>query len=185
MIAVVVFSAFHIDRKSFETAAHSSSALSLTKPQEEQHKIGEHYGGGIVFYVDSTGQHGLIASPADQKKAKWYNGVYGATNASGTAVGTGKANTAAIVSTQESGSYAAIICGQLKINGFNDWFLPSKDELNLLYLQKAVVGGFGNPFYWCSTEYNSQYAWAQNFNNGFQNYGNKNSAPASRAIRAF
>jgi hypothetical protein len=154
-------------------------------PQAESHKIGEHFGGGVVFYVDKTGEHGLIAATTDQKKAKWYNGNYIVTNAKGDAVGTGQANTTAIVTSQGVGTYAASECDQLELNGFSDWFLPSKGELNLLRIQKAAVGGLDNPFYWTSTEYSSHYAWAQNFSNGRQDYGNKNSTPSIRAIRAF
>ena len=160
-------------------------ALKLSGTQTEKHKIGERFGGGVVFYVDNTGEHGLIAATADQKKATWYNGNYIVANATGAAVGTGQANTTAIVTAQGAGNYAASVCDQLELNGFSDWFLPSKAELSLLRTQKTAVGGFANPFYWSSTEYNSHYAWAQNFNNGRQDYGNKNSTPSIRAIRAF
>jgi len=159
--------------------------LESLNQDEGSHQIGERFGGGVIFYIDSTGQHGLIAAKSDQKKATWYNGDYLVTNAIGTALGTGKENTATIIAAQGIGNYAANICDQLELNGFSDWFLPSKDELNLLRTNKTAVGGFANPFYWCSTEYSSHYAWAQNFNNGFQNYGNKNSSPSIRAIRAF
>ena len=154
-------------------------------PAAGAHTIGEHYGGGVVFYVDNTGLHGLIAATSDQKKAKWYNGNYILTNASGTAIGTGQTNTTAIVTVQGTGTYAAIECDQLELEGFSDWFLPSKDELNLMFKQKYKIGGFSNPYYWSSSENSPLYAWAQNFNNGFQDYGNKNSAPSVRAVRAF
>ncbi|MES2591288.1 MAG: DUF1566 domain-containing protein [Bacteroidota bacterium] len=171
IIVVAVSSAFYTD--------------SNIKKRSEVHTIGEHYGGGVVFYIDSTGQHGLIAATADQKKSKWYNGFFIETKATGVAVGTGQANTTAIVKAQGAGSYAASVCDELELNGFSDWFLPSKGELALLRTKKAIVGGFSNPFYWSSSENGSHYAWAQNFNNGLQDYGNKNSAPAVRAIRAF
>lgn len=171
VIIVAVLSAWHID----------STMLKCS----ETRTIGERFGGGIVFYIDSTGQHGLIASTADQKKSKWYNGVFIETKASGVAVGTGQANTTAIVNAQGTGNYAASVCDQLELNGFSDWFLPSKGELALLRTKKAIVGGFSNPFYWSSSEHGSHFAWAQNFNTGLQDYGNKNSAPAIRAIRAF
>jgi len=159
--------------------------LSITSPQATTHKVGEHFGGGIVFYVDATGQHGLIAAPSDQKKFKWYNGSFIVTNATGTAIGTGQANTKTIIAAQGPGTYAASECDKLELNGFDDWFLPSKDELNLMRSKKMMIGGFESPGYWSSTEYSSLYAWGQNFNNGFQNYGNKNSLPSVRAIRAF
>lgn len=150
-----------------------------------KHTIGEEFEGGIIFYLDSTGEHGLIAAKEDQKKSKWYNGKFVETGATGSGIGAGKQNTAVIVKAQATGEYAASICEGLVLNGYDDWFLPSKDELRLLKEKKTIVGGFNGIFYWCSTEYNSHYAWAQNFNNGLQNYGNKNSAPSVRAIRAF
>lgn len=159
--------------------------LRSTNKSAPTHKIGERFGGGVIFYIDATGEHGLIAATADQKKSKWYNGSYVETTATGVAVGTGQANTTAIVAAQGPGDYAANVCDQLELNGFSDWFLPSKAELSLLRTQKTKVGGFANPFYWSSTEESSHYAWAQNFNNGRQDYGNKNSTPSIRAIRAF
>ncbi len=96
--------------------------------------IGQNYGGGIVFYVDGTLQHGLIAAESDQSASvQWYNGSFITTNTFEGEVGRGGPNTAAIVSAQGTGIYAASICDQLVLNGFSDWFLPSKNELNLLY----------------------------------------------------
>lgn len=159
-------------------------AFNYGKP-EAPIQIGEKFGGGIVFYVDATGEHGLVAAPSDQKKLKWYNGNFVETKASGSAVGTGQANTFAIVKAQGNGEYAASACVQLDIGGFDDWYLPSKEELNLLRVQRHIVGGLTGTYYWSSTEHSSHYAWGQNFNNGFQDYGNKNSAPSIRAIRSF
>jgi hypothetical protein len=63
--------------------------------------------------------------------------------------------------------------------------LPSKAELNLLYAQKTVVGGFANNTYWSSSEYNSFYAWFQNFGIGtLYNYNKYDTLPV-RAVRAF
>jgi len=67
-----------------------------------------------------------------------------------------------------------------------DWHLPTKDELNQLYLQQTVVGGFANNFYRSSTEYDSKYAWYQYFGNGSQDYvGSKNNQYSVRAVRTF
>ncbi len=186
IILIISLFAFSMSNNSipcFKLTSHPASVSGLQ--QANTHKVGERFGGGVVFYVDSTGQHGLIASEKDQKKAKWYNGNFIITKASGTAVGTGQANTTAIVESQGKGVYAASICDQLVLNGFSDWFLPSKDELDLLRSKKGVVGGFDNLSYWTSTEYGINYAWGQNFRSGAQDYGNKNSLPAFRAIRAF
>ena len=74
-------------------------------------------------------------------------------------VGAGKANTAIIIANQGYGdgaTYAARICNEYSVTvdgvTYGDWYLPSKFELNLLYLQKSVVGGFANNSYWSSTE---------------------------------
>tara|TARA_R110000868_G_C10606854_1_gene741026 strand:- start:247 stop:627 length:381 start_codon:yes stop_codon:yes gene_type:complete len=63
------------------------------------------------------------------------------------------------------------------------WRLPTKEELNIIYENKNVVGGFANDYYWSSTEYDSNYAWFQNFNYGFQYNSNKNYTFYVRAVR--
>ena len=148
--------------------------------------IGQNYGGGIIFYIDGTRQHGLIAADSDQSTGvQWYNGSNVTTGATNVAVGAGQANTTKIVTVQGAGSYAAKLCDDLVLNGYSDWFLPSKDELNLLYGQKAVVGGFDSGVYWSSTEYNSDNVLSQYFANGNQGVGNKYGAGYVRAVRAF
>ncbi|MBI1804395.1 MAG: DUF1566 domain-containing protein [Ignavibacteriae bacterium] len=157
------------------------------------HYIGESYGGGIVFYVDASGQHGLIAATADQStNMRWYAGTYTYTMANADGVGAGKANTAIIIANQGYGdgsTYAARVCNEYSVTvdgvTYGDWYLPSKYELNLLYLQKAVVGGFADNYYWSSTQLNSNGAGYQDFLNGTQNYASKNGAYYVRAVRAF
>ena len=78
------------------------------------HKIGDSYGGGIVFWVDATGQHGLIAATADQSTGiQWYNGAYSTTNAVRDGIGAGMYNTERIIANQGEGSYAAQLCAKL------------------------------------------------------------------------
>jgi hypothetical protein len=159
------------------------------------HSIGDSYGGGIVFYVYNNGQHGLIAATADQSKAiRWYAGTTTYTMANADGVGAGKANTALIIASQGHGdgaTYAARICNEYSFTGsdgvtYGDWYLPSKFELNLLYLQKTVVGGFADGYYWSSTEGDNLYAWYQGFTDGYQYlYYFKGYAGYVRAIRAF
>jgi Protein of unknown function (DUF1566) len=142
--------------------------------------------GGKVFYLsDSTGLHGLEAAPVDQSSSVW--GCYGSqiSGADGTAVGTGAANTAAIVAGCSEANTAAKIADDYTLNGYTDWFLPSRDELSLLYQQKTVVGGFATLYYWSSSETNRYYAWLQTFYNGNQNFTNKSPTLPVRAVRAF
>jgi hypothetical protein len=158
--------------------------------------IGKNYQGGIVFYLDSTGEHGLIAAPADQSIGiQWYNGIDITTGATGTAIGTGLANTDKIIEAQGAGSYAAKLCAELVIGAYSDWYLPSKDELNLMYHnigQGAAapltnVGGFAGAWYWNSSESvaNGYSAWTQDFGSGNRSHGAKYFANAVRAVRAF
>ncbi len=157
------------------------------------HSIGETYGGGIVFYVYDNGQHGLIAATVDQSTGiRWYSGSFTNTMAFADGVGAGKANTAIIIANQGYGdgaTYAARICNEYSVTvdgvTYGDWYLPSKYELNLLYLQKSMVGGFVNNHYWSSTEINSDTAWDQLFGSGSQSNFNKTNAGYVRAVRAF
>jgi hypothetical protein len=154
------------------------------------HTIGETYGGGKVFYVFDGGQHGLIAATTDQGSAiKWninISGVFSITNAVKDGIFSGYSNTERIIINQGVGNYAAQICANYQGGGYGDWYLPSKAELNLLYLQKDVVGGFGiNPVLWSSTEATEDWAWIQNFSTGGQSPTAKSSSLNVRAIRAF
>ncbi len=151
-----------------------------------QFYIGESYGGGIIFYIDGTGQHGLIAATSDQSSGtEW--GCYGTTiGNTSTGIGTGQANTTRILNFCYTAGIAAKICDDLVLNGYSDWFLPSKDELNQLYLQKTVVGGFADYYYWSSSESEANNAWNQYFYDGHQGYSLKsNSDFYVRAIRTF
>jgi len=147
--------------------------------------IGKTYQGGIIFYLDGTGEHGLIAAPSDQSSATpWSASTYKVTGATGTAIGTGQANTNAIITAQGADLYAAKLCDDLVLGGYSDWFLPSKDELNELYKSKVILGG--SPWYWSSSEYDKATAWVVYFvgNGGPDTLGKYWTYPV-RAVRAF
>lgn len=158
--------------------------------------IGQAYQGGIIFWLDATGQHGLIAATADQSTGiQWANGINRYTGTTGDGLYAGSMNTAMIVATQmadnQTGNFAAKICADYSVTvgdvTYGDWYLPSKYELNLLYQQKLVVGGFTNEMYWSSTEYGpNNSACYHMFGSGFQSDGNKNYTGGKvRAIRSF
>jgi hypothetical protein len=98
-----------------------------------------------------------------------------------------------IVATQmadnQTGNFAAKVCADYSVTvggvTYGDWYLPSKYELNLLYLQKTAVGGFASAYYWSSSEIYNYFAWIQYFDNGFQYNLFKDYSYYVRAIRAF
>lgn len=163
------------------------------------HYIGESYGGGIVFFVYDNGLHGLISAVDDQSLGiQWYNGTLRVTGASGNGLGAGARNTAIIIAEQmpddQLGNFAAKVCADysVTVNGvtYGDWYLPSRYELNLLWLQSnvngGVISGFSKFSYWSSTEYHAADVWNQNFFTGSQDVDDpKSNELYVRAIRAF
>jgi hypothetical protein len=144
--------------------------------------------GGIVFYVTDGGLHGIEAAPEDQSDGigLCFSGVI--PGADGTAIGTGWQNTQDRLNDCGKRPIASSVAADYPgPNGdtLGEWFLPSKDELNELYLNKGVVGGFVNDSYWSSTEDGRNTAPIQFFSkSGFQTYG-KEEINRVRAVRAF
>jgi hypothetical protein len=134
--------------------------------------IGKTYQGGIIAYLDTLDGTGLIAAPTDQSYGVAW-GCYGTliSGADGTAIGTGSQNTADILAGCSETNIAAYLCDTLTLGGYNDWFLPSRDELDKLHenigqgnaLGLGNVGGFATNFYWSSSEYDGNKAWIQRF----------------------
>lgn len=166
------------------------------EPEKEAFKleIGDTYEGGKIAYIFQAGEnryvegetHGLIAAPYDQcSNIEW--GCYGIyIGGTSTALGKGYENTISIVQKSVENN-AAYLCDTLSLNGFIDWFLPSLEELHLLYTNKEAIGGFSDTLYWSSSEssINDQYAWIINFACEEEDNEIKNAKCCIRAVRYF
>ena len=156
--------------------------------------IGDFMQGGVVFYIDGNGG-GLVCAVSDQSSsAQW--GCYGnpISGADGTDIGTGSQNTLDIEADCTDAGIAADLCANLSLNGFDDWFLPSKDELVEMYNNKAAInttalanGGavFADSYYWSSSEYDDNRASAHWFDGGYEGTPDKLNPYYVRAVRAF
>jgi len=178
------------------TTATPTTTTTTTAPT---YTVGQAALGGTIAYILQPGdpgyspsvQHGLVATVADvSTNALW--GCSGVTmGATGTAIGTGNANTIAIMAGCSTAGIAARVCGDLVQGGYSDWYLPSLDELNKLYENKTAIGGFTNVNpYWSSSEspFFNTIAKCQFFyppNSGLQSDVSKNSSCFVRAIRSF
>jgi hypothetical protein len=167
--------------------AYGNEVIVTTNPV---FTIGMSYQGGLIFYIDGTANHGLIASLSNipsGSTASW--GCSGTTlsNSSGTIIGTGLTNTNSIVTGCATSNIAARLCFNLSMDGYDDWFLPSKDELYLMYtnLKLYGLGNFTTSYYWSSSQYSSTAAWILSFSSGATTTGSKSSVYYVRAVRAF
>jgi hypothetical protein len=162
--------------------------------------------GGFVFYVTGDGLHGLEAAPEDiggnatATSVAWgcYPNLLSGMNETG--VGSGAHNTSQRDLCSDA-STAAKAAAAYEFNGYTDWFLPSKDELDLMYHKLADTdgnstnsgvgddgnpGGFASNEYWSSSQSSSSVAWYQYFGDGDQyDYTNKYLSLRVRAVRAF
>ena len=162
---------------------------------------GKTYGGGFIFYLTANAGAGLVAAPP------FWNGInnpdptqisYGCQGnnipgAEGTAIGTGAQNTIDITAGCGQNGIAADICSNLVLNGFADWFLPSKDESTEMYLKVGQgatgpnqnIAGFENGLYWTSSEINWTWSWIHDFNSNLQSQDDKDIWYRIRPVRAF
>lgn len=136
------------------------------------------YEGGLIFHLNTSNGETLISSQSDQsKEAEWGCEGVNINNAESTNIGAGLTNTEAIVENCNTQGIAANLCLSLVSNGKDDWYLPSKDELNLMYvnLKSRSLGNFDNKWYWSSTEFEDQAnfnstgfeaVWVQSFEDG-------------------
>ena len=177
------------------TTTTTVAPTTTTTTTIQVYTIGQSALGGKIAYILQPGdpgysasvQKGLVATTADiSTGAIW--GCIGLpiSGATGTAIGTGNANTVAIIADCETAGIAARLCADLVQGGYSDWYLPSKNELNALYTNKDAIGGFDEfAFYWSSSQSSSTEAWYQEFFNGTQFTDPKDLEVKVRAIRSF
>ena len=148
--------------------------------------------GGIVFYVNDEGSHGLEAAPASTEWTnKQWSSIGTLVTGTGTEIGTGRTNTSILVTWLNANletDCAALLCDALVYGNYDDWFLPSKDELCEMYIQLKSKnrGGFSDGYYWSSSEDTLNSAWGQDFSSGSRYTDTKDYTSTSiRAVRAF
>ncbi|MGG9962862.1 DUF1566 domain-containing protein [Ferruginibacter sp. SUN106] len=157
------------------------------------HAIGDSFQGGRVAYILQSGdvgfdaniQHGIIIATTDQSTTVTWGPNSVSLIGTETSVGSGNDNTNKIVSAFGAGNYAARLCYDLGLNGYTDWYLPSKDELNKLYLNKAAIGGFANYRYWASSEDAISTAWREDMALGLVAANSRPGLYYVRAVRSF
>lgn len=168
------------------------------------YEVGDFAQGGIVFFLDETGLHGLACAIDDQNGGsgiQWFNGTSTYTEAIGIGIYAGEMNTTLIIANQGHSSidYAAGVCANYTYTQnstmYGDWYLPSKNELNRMYTNKATInataaanGGsaIAVDYYWSSTEIDNVAAWVEDMGTGTLSDGlGKGNAFKVRAIRAF
>jgi hypothetical protein len=155
------------------------------------HYIGEDYEGGKIIWLDGISQHGLVAALADETITNSeYGGWMNLIMARADGIEGGYINTLLINTiTGLSQVYSATLCSQKTVssggNTISGWYLPSKYELDILYDNRTLVGGFTSNSYWSSTEASAVNAWMQDFSTGTQSSTMKLVSGYVRCVRKF
>ncbi|KAB1157953.1 Lcl domain-containing protein [Flavobacterium luteum] len=154
--------------------------------------VGQSYQGGIIAYIFQSGDSGYISgqihgiiTPSVNQSAGVTWGCSGNSIGTSTFFGTGQSNTTSIINSCLTSNTAARICYNLSFGGYTDWYLPSYFELEKLYINRSLIGGFNNVSYWSSSQYNSTNAYGISFTTGATISSTKTSSLYVRAIRKF
>src|SRR5574344_1886964 len=180
------------------TATYAANAGTATGGGNFAHYIGEEYGGGVIFdlWKDNAGvEHGLIVALTDQSPSQWSNVTTEEIGPSAQSRWDGLSNSNAIVGQAGHTNSAAKLCLDLVSGGQSDWYLPSIQELNMLWnnyytvarvlSQISGAAQLSNSFYWSSSENYLNFAWYFVFGNGGTSSNYKTNAGCVRAVRAF
>lgn len=193
-----------------DTKADSTEIANMgyfAGPHNRKYEVGDTALGGVVFWIDESGQHGLVVSPSQLSSGNaWWTGNSTYTLGRGEGLFDGEMNTILALVTYgdnpstypTSAVYPARACAELTENQngvtYGGWYLPSKEELNQLWLNRSIVnpkisslGGqqISTGFHWSSTETSSGLVWGQNMSSGLQSEKSKASTYSVRAIRKF
>jgi hypothetical protein len=180
-------------------AFYASNAGTATGGGNFTHYIGEEYGGGVIFHLwkDNSGdEHGIIVALTDQSTSQaWSNVISTLIGASAQSSWDGLSNSNAIVGQIGHTSSAAKLCLDLVSGGQSDWYLPSIQELNMLWNNYYTVARvlsqisgatqLTNTNYWSSSELDGYSAWYFEFSQGYPIFIHKVNALYVRAVRAF
>lgn len=180
-------------------ALYAANAGTATGGGNFTHYIGEEYGGGVIFHLwkDNAGvEHGLIVALTDQSISQaWSNVASAEIGTSAQSLWDGLSNSNSIVGQAGHTSSAAKLCLDLVSGGQSDWYLPSIQELNMLWnnyytvtralSQISGAAQLSNSVYWSSSEYGSNLAWYFHFYYGSSTFLDKDYTSYVRAVRAF
>ncbi len=160
-------------------------------------QIGDYHEGGIIYYLDFVAEHGYVVSISDlDTAAPWCNSASPTTGADGTVLGTGMQNTADIIASCGMDN-AAGIADAFSENGFDDWYLPSKEALIDIYhnrekINAGALANGGTEFslakYWASSEFDvgmGDKGYSLDFSTGNTIGVVKTDSLRVRAVRAF
>jgi hypothetical protein len=156
-----------------------------------EYVLGMEAEGGIVFYIDETGQHGLVAAKEDIGPFAWGCQDMSISNADAQEIGTGLQNSLDILAQCSETPIASSEALEFENEDYSDWYLPSFDEVQEMYYkigQGSSIGNkgnFSNSWYWTSSQANTEIAWGFSFNNGTTFNFYKSSAFMIRPVRSF